>query len=60
MGALDATRYALGPWPDALTNADQTTSPDGERIDLEGRLADMLRRHAPDSPSARGMNNAPR
>ena len=53
LGAFDETRYGSGPLPDALTYADQTTSPDGEPIDVESRLADTLRRHGPDSPSAR-------
>ena len=53
MGAFDEARYAVGALPDALTYADQTTSPAGELIDVEDRLADMLRRHGPDSPSAR-------
>jgi hypothetical protein len=53
MRPFDAGRYAIGPLPDALTYADQTTSPYGEPMDLEDRLTDMLRRHGPDSPSAR-------
>lgn len=38
---------------DALTFADQTTGPHSEVMDVEDRLADMLRRHGPDSPDAR-------
>jgi hypothetical protein len=38
---------------DALTAADQMTGPDGRPMDGETRLADMLRRHGPDSPQAR-------
>jgi putative nucleotidyltransferase with HDIG domain len=38
---------------DALTYADQTTGYRGERLCIEDRLADMLRRHGPDSPNAR-------
>lgn len=53
MGCFPATRYAWGPVADALTFADQTTGPDGEVMDVEDRLADMLRRHGPDSPNAR-------
>ena len=53
MGCFPATRYAWGPVADALTFADQTTGPDGEVMDVENRLADMLRRHGPDSPNAR-------
>lgn len=37
---------------DALTYADQTVGPGGRRMDFEERLADMLRRHGPDSPNA--------
>ncbi|GGN44249.1 putative nucleotidyltransferase with HDIG domain [Actinoplanes campanulatus] len=37
---------------DALTYADQTVAPNGRVINLEQRLADMLRRHGPDSPNA--------
>ncbi|MFG1920930.1 HD domain-containing protein [Cryptosporangium sp. NPDC048952] len=38
---------------DALTYADQTVGPDGVRMRFEDRVADMLRRHGPDSPNAR-------
>jgi HD domain-containing protein len=48
-----AARYAVGPLADALTYADQTTGPDGQVVDVEDRLAEMLRRHGPDSPNAR-------
>lgn len=51
--AFPADRYANGPVADALTYADQTTGPTGERMDVEDRLAGMLRRHGPDSPNAR-------
>jgi putative nucleotidyltransferase with HDIG domain len=37
---------------DALTYADQTVGPDGQRMTLCERLADMLRRHGPNSPNA--------
>ena len=52
MGCFPAARYACGPVADALTYADQTTGPDGEVMDVEDRLADMLRRHGPGSPNA--------
>jgi hypothetical protein len=52
MGCFPAARYAWGPVADALTFADQTTGPDGEAMGVEDRLADMLRRHGPDSPNA--------
>ena len=53
MKCFPAARYAYGPVADALTFADQTTGPDGEVIGVEERLADMLRRHGPDSPNVR-------
>jgi hypothetical protein len=37
---------------EALTYADQTTGPDGHQMDVADRLAEMLRRHGPDSPNA--------
>jgi hypothetical protein len=46
-------RYVHGPLADALTFADQTTATNGAPIDVEDRMADMLRRHGPDSPNAR-------
>ena len=55
-GASDA----LGQYPcehsavsDALTYADQTTGPAGQPMAPEDRLAEMLRRHGPDSSQAR-------
>ena len=53
MRTFDADEYAYGPLADALTYADQTTGPDGELMTIDDRLADMLRRHGPDSPNAR-------
>jgi hypothetical protein len=38
---------------DALTYADQTIGPNGRAMEIDERLADMLRRHGPDSPNAR-------
>lgn len=37
---------------DALTVADQTVGPGGRAMTLEERMANMLRRHGPDSPNA--------
>ncbi|SDX63457.1 HD domain-containing protein [Geodermatophilus africanus] len=51
--AFSAPRFARGPLADALTYADQTTGPDGQVMAVEDRLAEMLRRHGPDSPNAR-------
>ncbi len=53
MRCFPAARYAGGSLADALTFADQTTGPGGEVMDVEDRLADMLRRHGPDSAKAR-------
>ena len=44
--------FSRGPLADALTWADQTTSPTGRTVDLDTRMADMLARHGPDSPTA--------
>jgi hypothetical protein len=38
---------------DVLTYADQTTGLHGERLPIQERMADMLRRHGPNSPQAR-------
>src|SRR3954470_15737629 len=43
--------FSRGSIADALTWADQTTSPTGQVVDLDSRLADMLARHGPDSPN---------
>src|SRR5262249_49316796 len=43
--ALGEFECEKSPVADALTWADQTTGPIGQPMDLEDRLADMLRRH---------------
>jgi hypothetical protein len=53
MDGFPAARYACSLLADALTYADQTTGPDGRVMPVDARLADMLRRHGPDSPNAR-------
>lgn len=53
MGRFPGSVLATGPVADALTYADQTTASDGRPVDVEDRMADMLRRHGPDSPHAR-------
>lgn len=53
MHRYDDRRFTTGPLADAVTYADQTTGPTGEEMDPDDRLADMLRRHGPDSPNAR-------
>jgi hypothetical protein len=50
---FDGERFVAGALADAVTYADQTTGPDGRAVDIEPRMADMLRRHGPDSPNAR-------
>lgn len=45
--------YELSPVSDALTYADQTVGQYGRRLDLAERMADMLRRHGPQSANAR-------
>lgn len=40
------------PVCDALIYADQTVGPNGRVMTVEQRLADMVRRHGPDSPNA--------
>jgi putative nucleotidyltransferase with HDIG domain len=50
--ALRAYPCEVSPLADALTFADQTTGPHGERTTMSERMADMLRRHGPDSPNA--------
>ena len=51
--ALDAHPDGPAPVSDALTYADQTVGPDGVRVSVEQRRAEMLRRHGPASWNAR-------
>jgi putative nucleotidyltransferase with HDIG domain len=51
--ALSQFIFERSPVSDALTYADQTVGPRGQPVPLEERLADMLRRHGPDSAQAR-------
>ena len=53
LAAFADPRCWSGRLADALTTADQTTGPDGRPVDLETRMADMLRRHGSGSPQAR-------
>jgi hypothetical protein len=50
--ALSTFSKEQSPVADALTFADQTVGPDGRAMTLEDRMADMLRRHGPQSPNA--------
>jgi HD domain len=45
-------RFSLDAVSDALTVADQTTGLFGERVTVEQRMSDMLRRHGRDSANA--------
>lgn len=45
--------YAEDSISDTLAVADQTAGPDGRPMTIDERMADMLRRHGPDSPNAR-------
>jgi hypothetical protein len=49
---LDAYDDEHSPVTDALAYADQIVGAHGERLALEERLTDLLRRHGPDSPNA--------
>lgn len=48
---IEAFPFREDPVTDALTTADQTVGPNGRRMLVEERMADMLRRHGPDSPN---------
>jgi putative nucleotidyltransferase with HDIG domain len=57
---LNGLRHALAFYPhevsplaDALTYADQTTGPLGQRVDIRTRIDEVLRRHGPGSMQAR-------
>jgi hypothetical protein len=50
---LDRYPFHEDPLTDALTYADQTAGPQGQRVTVAERLADTLRRHGPDAPTAR-------
>jgi putative nucleotidyltransferase with HDIG domain len=49
---LDRYHHEESAVSDALTYADQTTGPHGERLPIKARLAEVLRRHGPASPQA--------
>jgi HD-like signal output (HDOD) protein len=44
--------FVEDPLTDALTYADQTVGPRGERLSVADRLAEAVRRHGPDAPSS--------
>jgi len=47
-----------GPLLDALTYADMTTGPAGQRVDLEERIAEILERYPPDDPVHRAVSRS--
>ena len=49
-------RFEQTAMTDALSYADQTVGPDGRRMRLADRIADTLRRHGPDSPTAKASD----
>jgi putative nucleotidyltransferase with HDIG domain len=49
---LDGYPDERSPVADALTYADQTTGPAGQRMTVAQRMADMLARHGTESPNA--------
>lgn len=53
--SLARYEFQESPVTDALTYADQTAGPDGQHILLSDRIADVLRRHGPDSPNAEAI-----
>jgi hypothetical protein len=50
--ALDGYPAELSALADALTYADQSTGPDGQRLPIRLRMAEMLARHGPASVQA--------
>jgi hypothetical protein len=57
MAPFGDSTYWTSPLADALTWADQTTEPDGQRTTVEERLREMLIRHGPGSPNARSNHD---
>jgi len=51
--AVDRYPHEQSPVSDALTHADQTIGPEGQRVSLDERLAEVLTRHGGDSPHAK-------
>ena len=47
-----------GPVLDALTYADMTTGPAGQRVELEERIAEILERYSPDDPVHRAVRRS--
>ncbi|HEY2792519.1 MAG TPA: HD domain-containing protein [Micromonosporaceae bacterium] len=51
--ALAVYPHLEGPLADALTYADQTTGPLGQRVDVRSRIDEVVRRHRPQSVQAK-------
>jgi HD domain len=56
--ALAEFKREDGPLLDALTYADMTTGPAGERMALEERIAEILDRYPPDDPVHRAIRRS--
>ena len=50
---LDTFGFAEDPTTDALTYADQTVGPGGQRMTIAYRINEAITRHGPNSPNAR-------
>jgi len=53
---LRRTRFQEDGVSDALAYAGQRIGPDGSRVPLPQRIAEVLDRHGPDSPNARARS----
>ena len=51
--SLAAYPHEISPVADALTYADQTTGPLGQRVDIRSRMDEVLRRHGTESVQAK-------
>ena len=52
VGELAGFAFVEDPLTDALTYADQTVGPRGERLSVADRLAEAVVRHGPDAPTS--------
>jgi hypothetical protein len=60
LGTALTSEFAPPPEPlaTALTYSDITTGPDGDSVNVEERLADILRRYAPEDPVSRAVRKS--
>jgi hypothetical protein len=58
LGATLRSEFRPPPWSlgNALAFCDMTTGPDGQRMTVEGRLADIRARYDPQDPVSRAIN----